>query len=74
MFVASFLTFMAIGGFPSFVEDMKVNGFPFYPCVNTSNLGLGPAKPNLSPLIFTFNSPKIFASRHLEVLNYTYIV
>ncbi|KAJ0733816.1 putative ABC transporter, AAA+ ATPase domain, ABC-2 type transporter [Helianthus annuus] len=24
MFVASFLTFMAIGGFPSFVEDMKV--------------------------------------------------
>ncbi|XP_059445140.1 ABC transporter G family member 1-like [Corylus avellana] len=26
MFVASFLTFMAIGGFPSFVEDMKVFG------------------------------------------------
>lgn len=25
MFVASFLTFMAIGGFPSFVEDMKVS-------------------------------------------------
>lgn len=24
VFVASFLTFMAIGGFPSFVEDMKV--------------------------------------------------
>nr|H9BZ66.1 RecName: Full=ABC transporter G family member 1; Short=ABC transporter ABCG.1; Short=PhABCG1 [Petunia x hybrida]AFC36404.1 ABCG1 [Petunia x hybrida] len=24
MFVASFITFMAIGGFPSFVEDMKV--------------------------------------------------
>jgi hypothetical protein len=24
MFVASFLTFMTIGGFPSFVEDMKV--------------------------------------------------
>ena len=24
MFVASFLTFMAIGGFPSFVEEMKV--------------------------------------------------
>lgn len=24
MFVAAFLTFMAIGGFPSFVEDMKV--------------------------------------------------
>ena len=24
MFVSSFLTFMAIGGFPSFVEDMKV--------------------------------------------------
>ncbi|XP_058184900.1 ABC transporter G family member 1-like [Rhododendron vialii] len=24
MFVASFLTFMAIGGFPSFVEDMKI--------------------------------------------------
>jgi hypothetical protein len=24
MFVATFLTFMAIGGFPSFVEDMKV--------------------------------------------------
>lgn len=24
MFVASFLTFMSIGGFPSFVEDMKV--------------------------------------------------
>ncbi len=23
-FVAAFLTFMAIGGFPSFVEDMKV--------------------------------------------------
>ncbi|KAF8012239.1 hypothetical protein BT93_I0389 [Corymbia citriodora subsp. variegata] len=26
MFVATFLTFMAIGGFPSFVEDMKVFG------------------------------------------------
>ncbi|KAM7474859.1 hypothetical protein LguiB_022102 [Lonicera macranthoides] len=26
MFVASYLTFMAIGGFPSFVEDMKVFG------------------------------------------------
>ncbi|XP_062077094.1 ABC transporter G family member 1-like [Humulus lupulus] len=26
MFVASFLTFMTIGGFPSFVEDMKVFG------------------------------------------------
>ncbi|PRQ48600.1 putative taurine-transporting ATPase [Rosa chinensis] len=26
MFVASFLTFMAIGGFPSFVEDMKIFG------------------------------------------------
>ncbi|KAI4385547.1 hypothetical protein MLD38_003560 [Melastoma candidum] len=25
MFVAAFLTFMAIGGFPSFVEDMKAN-------------------------------------------------
>lgn len=25
MFVAAFLTFMAIGGFPSFVEDMKVS-------------------------------------------------
>lgn len=25
MFVASFLTIMAIGGFPSFVEDMKVS-------------------------------------------------
>ncbi|KAL6959405.1 hypothetical protein U1Q18_039557 [Sarracenia purpurea var. burkii] len=25
MFVAAFLTFMAIGGFPSFVEDMKPN-------------------------------------------------
>ncbi|KAJ3676924.1 hypothetical protein LUZ60_002648 [Juncus effusus] len=24
MFIASFLTFMAIGGFPSFVEDMKI--------------------------------------------------
>lgn len=24
MFVASFLPFMAVGGFPSFVEDMKV--------------------------------------------------
>lgn len=24
MFVASFITFMTIGGFPSFVEDMKV--------------------------------------------------
>lgn len=24
MFVGAFLTFMAIGGFPSFVEDMKV--------------------------------------------------
>ena len=24
MYVASFLTFMSIGGFPSFVEDMKV--------------------------------------------------
>ena len=27
MFVAAFLTFMAIGGFPSFVEDMKVSSF-----------------------------------------------
>ncbi|KAM3757480.1 hypothetical protein ACB098_02G191400 [Castanea mollissima] len=26
MFVAAFLTFMAIGGFPSFVEDMKIFG------------------------------------------------
>ncbi|XP_010937387.1 ABC transporter G family member 1 [Elaeis guineensis] len=26
MFIAAFLTFMAIGGFPSFVEDMKVFG------------------------------------------------
>ncbi|KAI3945837.1 hypothetical protein MKW98_023111 [Papaver atlanticum] len=26
MFVVSFLTFMAIGGFPSFVEDMKIFG------------------------------------------------
>ncbi|KAF3440838.1 hypothetical protein FNV43_RR19124 [Rhamnella rubrinervis] len=26
MFVAAFLTFMAIGGFPSFVEDMKILG------------------------------------------------
>nr|CAN81792.1 hypothetical protein VITISV_020570 [Vitis vinifera] len=26
MFVAAFLTFMAIGGFPSFVEDMKARG------------------------------------------------
>jgi hypothetical protein len=25
MFTASFLTIMAIGGFPSFVEDMKVS-------------------------------------------------
>ena len=25
MFVVSFLTIMAIGGFPSFVEEMKVN-------------------------------------------------
>jgi hypothetical protein len=24
MFVAAFLTFMAIGGFPAFVEDMRV--------------------------------------------------
>lgn len=24
MFIASFLPFMAVGGFPSFVEDMKV--------------------------------------------------
>ena len=24
MFITSFLTFMTIGGFPSFVEDMKV--------------------------------------------------
>lgn len=29
MFVASFLTFMAIGGFPSFVEEMKVCLFYF---------------------------------------------
>lgn len=28
MFVAAFLTFMAIGGFPSFVEDMKVSKSP----------------------------------------------
>ncbi|KAK9136041.1 hypothetical protein Syun_015371 [Stephania yunnanensis] len=26
MFVVSFMTFMAIGGFPSFVEDMKIFG------------------------------------------------
>ncbi len=26
-YVAGFLTFMSIGGFPSFVEDMKVHGF-----------------------------------------------
>ncbi|KAG6511031.1 hypothetical protein ZIOFF_029080 [Zingiber officinale] len=26
MFIAAFLTFMAIGGFPSFVEDMKIFG------------------------------------------------
>jgi hypothetical protein len=25
MFVSTFLTFMAIGGFPSFVEEMKVD-------------------------------------------------
>ena len=30
-FVASFLTFMAIGGFPSFVEDMKVFTIFFSP-------------------------------------------
>lgn len=30
MFVAAFLTFMAIGGFPSFVEDMKVSYFVTY--------------------------------------------
>lgn len=29
MFTASFLTFMAIGGFPSFVEDMKVHSLIF---------------------------------------------
>ena len=29
MYVASFLTFMTIGGFPSFVEDMKVSFFFF---------------------------------------------
>nr|DAD41064.1 TPA_asm: hypothetical protein HUJ06_015387 [Nelumbo nucifera] len=27
MFVAAFLTFMAIGGFPSFVEDMKISSW-----------------------------------------------
>lgn len=31
MFVAAFLTFMAIGGFPSFVEDMKVCTFNYHP-------------------------------------------
>jgi hypothetical protein len=30
MFIAAFLTFMAIGGFPSFVEDMKVSHFTTY--------------------------------------------
>lgn len=30
MFVGGFLTFMAIGGFPSFVEDMKVKHFKIY--------------------------------------------
>jgi hypothetical protein len=30
MFVAAFLTFMAIGGFPSFVEDMKVSIVSFH--------------------------------------------
>lgn len=29
MFIAGFLTFMAIGGFPSFVEDMKVKHIDF---------------------------------------------
>lgn len=28
MYVSTLLTFMAIGGFPSFVEDMKVLDFP----------------------------------------------
>ena len=28
-YVSGFLTFMAIGGFPSFVEDMKVYKNPF---------------------------------------------
>jgi hypothetical protein len=33
MFVAAFLTFMAIGGFPSFVEDMKVT----FSCLNLAS-------------------------------------
>ena len=30
MYIASFLTFMSIGGFPSYVEDMKVSFFVFF--------------------------------------------
>lgn len=30
-FVFGFVTFMSIGGFPSFVEDMKVSLLIFYP-------------------------------------------
>lgn len=40
MFVASFLTFMAIGGFPSFVEEMKVSQlhtFIYQICIATLN-------------------------------------
>lgn len=37
MFVAAFLTFMAIGGFPSFVEDMKVRTLL---CYNLCNMKL----------------------------------
>jgi hypothetical protein len=37
MFVAAFLTFMAIGGFPSFVEDMKVSHL-FYLNLHRVNL------------------------------------
>jgi spore maturation protein SpmB len=33
MFVTAFLTFMAIGGFPSFVEDMKV----LFSCLNLAS-------------------------------------
>jgi hypothetical protein len=33
-YVAGFLTFMSIGGFPSFVEDMKVTWFQAH-CKNS---------------------------------------
>ena len=50
VFVASFLTIMAIGGFPSFVEDMKVHNFLWHHYINLISKVLMAKRPtNMSP-------------------------